>query len=60
MNKTEGQGIPTGNVLSKSFKDLFYLQHEIKHLFVIKPTFARSTQADENFRNLKKIKIPNE
>ena len=60
VNKPAGQGIPTGNVLYKSFEDLFYLQHEIKHFFVIKPTFARYTEADENFRKLKKIKIPDE
>ena len=58
VNKPQGQGIPTGKVLLKSFEDLFYLQHEIRHLFVIKPNFSRYTEADENFRKLKKIKIP--
>ena len=57
VNKPSGQGIPIGKLLLKSFEDLFYLQHEIKHLFVIKPTFARYTEADENFRKLKKIQI---
>ena len=57
VNKLTGQGIPSGKVLLKSFEDLFYLQYEIKHLFVIKPTFARYTEADENFRKLKNIKI---
>ena len=60
MNKTQGQGIPTSNVLHRNFEYLFYLQHEIKHLFVIKPTFARYTEADENFRRLNKIQIPND
>lgn len=58
VNKPTGQGIPTGKVLLKSFEDLFYLQYEIKHLFVIKPTFARYTKADDNFRKLKNIQIP--
>ena len=58
VNKPTGQGIPTRKVLLKSFEELFYLQHEIKHLFVIKPTFATYTKADENFRKLKNIQIP--
>ena len=58
VNNPTGQGIPTGKVLLKSFEDLFYLQYEIKHLFVIKPTFSRYTEADENFRKLKNIQIP--
>ena len=32
VNKTQGQGIPNGKVLLRSFEDLFYLQHEIRHL----------------------------
>ena len=55
-----GQGISTGKVLVRSFEDLFYLQHAIRHLFVIKPTFSRHIEANENFRKLKKIQIPSE
>ena len=58
MNKPIGQGIPTGKVLLKSFEDLFYLPYEIKHLFVIKPTFSRYIEVDENFRKLKNNQIP--
>ena len=58
VNKPTGQGIPIGKVLLKSFEVLFYLQYEIKHLFVIKPTFSRYTEAYDNFRKLKNIQIP--
>ena len=58
VNKPQGQGIPTGKFLLKIFEYLFYLQHEIKHLLIIKKTFAGYTEADENFRKLKKIQIP--
>ena len=58
VNKTTSKGILTENVLLKCFEDLFYLQYEIKHLFVIKPKFSRYTEADENFRKLKNIQIP--
>ena len=58
VNKPPAQGNPTSKVLLQYFEDLFYLQHEIKHLFVIKPTFSRYTEANENFRKLKNIQIP--
>ena len=60
MNKGDWKGVPTGKVLHKSVEDLFYLQHEIKHLFVVKLTFFRYIEADENFRKLTKIKLPDE
>ena len=52
------KGIPTGKVLYQSFENLFYLQHEVKHLFINKPTFAMYTEADEIFRRMVKIKLP--
>ena len=58
MNKSALQGIPTGKVLYKNFENLFYLQHEVKHLFVNKPTFSKYIEVDENFRRLMKIKLP--
>ena len=58
VNKPTAQGTPTGKVLLQYFEDLFFLQHEIKYLFLIKPTFARYTEADENFRKLKNVQIP--
>lgn len=51
--------IPTGKVLYHTFENLFYLQHEVKYLFINKPTFAKYTEADEIFRRMEKIKIPN-
>ena len=60
MKKAYWQGVPPGKVLHKSVENLFYLQHEIKHLFVVKPTFVRYTEVDENFRKITKIKLPNE
>ena len=58
VNKPTSYGIPTRKILLNFFEDLFYLQYEIKHLFFIKPTFAKYTEADENFRKLKNIRIP--
>ena len=60
VSKPLPQGTPIGKVLLQHFEDFFFLQHEIKHLFVFKPTFAKYTEASENFRKLKNVKIPNE
>ena len=57
VNKSDWQGIPTGKVLHKNLANLFYLQHEVKHIFVNKPTFSKYTEADEKFRRLMKIKL---
>ena len=35
------KGIPTGKVLLQTLENFFYLQHEVNHLFVNKPTFAK-------------------
>ena len=48
-------GIPTGKVLYSAFENLFYLQHEVKHLFVNKPSFAKYTEADETYQRMLSI-----
>ena len=43
-NNSSMKGMSTGKVLYQTFENLFYLQHEVKHLFVNKPTFAKYTE----------------
>jgi len=43
IHNTAKQGMPSGKVLYQALENLFYLQHEVKHLFVNKPTFAKYT-----------------
>ena len=50
--------LPTGKNLHDRLENLFYLEHEIKHLFPIKPTFFRYTEADETLRKLQWTRIP--
>ena len=52
------KGMPTGKVLYQTFENLFYLQHEVKRLFVNKPTFAKYTEADEIYRKMINIQLP--
>ena len=59
-NNSSLKGIPTGKVLFQIFENLFYLQHEVNHLFVNKPIFTKYTEADEIYRRMVKIKLPDE
>ena len=52
------KGIPTGKVLYQTIENIFDLQHEVKHLFINKPTFAKYRESDEIFRRMVKIKLP--
>ena len=56
-NLPTSQGIPTWKVLYKKFENIFYLQHEVKHIFVNKPTFSKYTESDEIFISTMKIKF---
>ena len=56
-NLPSSQGIPTRKVLCKSFQNIFYLQHEVKHLFIKKPIFPKYTKANAIFRRMVKIKL---
>ena len=50
-------GIPTSGVLYQNFENLFYLQHEVKHLFINKPTFSKYTEADEIYKKMLSIQL---
>jgi hypothetical protein len=51
-----------GSITGKAFMDALQLdisiQHEIKHIFIIKPTFAKYTDMDEVYRRLLKVTVP--
>lgn len=60
IHNTSKHRMPSSKVLYQALWNLFYLQHEVKHLFVNKPTFAKYIEADEVFRKFKKNQLPNE
>ena len=49
--------LPTGKNLHDRLENLFYLEHEVKHLFPIQPTFFRYTETDETLRKLQRTRI---
>ena len=51
-----------GSIIGKAFLDSLQLdisiQHEIRYIFIIKPTFAKYTEMDEVYRRLLKVVVP--
>jgi hypothetical protein len=52
-----------GSIIGKEFLETLLLdlniQHEIKYIFIIKPTFSKYTEMDEIYCRLFKVTIPN-
>ena len=54
------KGVPTRKVLLQTLENFFYLQHEVKHIFINNPTFAKYSEEDEIYRKKMKVKILDE
>jgi len=52
------KALPIGKVLYDGLENLFYIEHEVKHLFTSQPSFAKYTKVDEVYRTLIRMKIP--
>ena len=50
----------TGRDFYEAINNMSFIKHEIKHIFVVKPTFARYNDLDEIYRKVTKISIPDE
>ena len=51
------KALPTGKVLYDTLENLFFLEHEVKHLFVTKPNFTKYIEADEIYKIIFKVKL---
>ena len=58
VKKPLPRGSPSGKVVLQYFENLFFLQNEIKHIFIVKPKFSKYTEVDESYRKLKNMRIP--
>jgi hypothetical protein len=51
-----------GSITGKEFLDALQwdisIQHEIRYIFITKPTFAKYTEMDEVYRRLLKVNVP--
>lgn len=54
------KALPIGRVLFDSLENLFYVEHEIKHMFQVQPNFFQYTEVDEIVRKLQRARIPQE
>jgi len=54
------KALPTGKVLYDGLENLFYIEHEVKHLFTVQPNFTKYIEANEVYRKLIRMKIPND
>ena len=52
------KALPTRKILHDNLENLFYLEHEVKHLFRIQPTFSRYTETNETLRKIQRTRIP--
>ena len=52
------KALPIGRVLYDSLENLFYVEHEIRQLFPIQPSFFNYTEIDETLRKLQRTRIP--
>jgi len=59
-NISSMKGVPPRKVLLLNLQNFFYLHHEVNHLFVNKPMFAKYTEAYEIYQRVMKIKLPDE
>lgn len=51
------KAFPRGKVLYNTFENLFFLEHEIKRLFLTKPNISKYTEADEVYRRMRNVKL---
>ena len=51
---------PSGQNLYEKLENLFYIQHEINHLFDVQPNFYRYTEVDETLIKIQRHQFPTE
>jgi myosin heavy subunit len=52
------QGSITGKAFLEALQSDISIQHEIRYIFIVKPTFSKYTEMDEIYRRLLKVIIP--
>lgn len=57
---TKLRGTITGEASLEGLQYDLYIQHEVHHLFLNKPTFQTYTKVDEIFRGMVNLSIPSE
>lgn len=56
----EETGPPFGQTLYEKLENLFFIEHEIKHLFEVPPNYYKYTEADETLIKIQRHQLPTE
>lgn len=56
----EETGAPSGQCIYDKLENLFYIEHEINHLFEVQRNFYRYTEADETKIKIQRHQLPTE
>jgi len=59
-SSTAETGPPTGQGLYDKLESLFYLEHEVSHLFEMPPSYYKYTEADETLVKIQRHQLPSE
>ena len=54
----EQAGPPSRQILYDKMENLFFIEHEINHLFEVQPNFYRYTEADETLIKIQRHQLP--
>jgi len=54
------KGTTTPSLVLNALRDTFFILIEVKHIFLVKPTFTKYTEMDEVYRRVINLSIPNE
>jgi len=54
------KGSMTGRVFYEAINNICFIQNEIKHIFIVKPTFSKYYEVDEIYHRVTKISILDE
>ena len=57
---SEEIGPPSGQSLYDKLENLFYIEHEIRHLFEVPPNYYKYTETDETLTKIQRHQLPTE
>jgi len=52
------KALPTSKVLYDSLENFLYIDHDVKHLFTSRSNFSKYTEADQIYRKMIRMKLP--
>lgn len=59
-SSSEGAGPPSGQELYDKLENLFFIDHEIKHLFEVPPNYYKYKEADDPLIKMQRHQMPTE